>query len=89
MVSWKLAAEMNVMCERLAGTREQLQRETAARIEAIERLRHNDRLATVGRIAAGMAHELGTPLSVTQGHADLLLDGRSVLAKRDAEVSTN
>lgn len=71
----ELAREMNVMCDRLAETREQLQRETAGRIEALQRLRHNDRLATVGRISAGMAHELGTPLSVIQGHAGLLAEG--------------
>jgi two-component system, NtrC family, sensor kinase len=71
----ELGAEMNLMCDRLVETREELQRETAARIEAIERLRQNDRLATVGRIAAGVAHELGTPLNVVQGHADLIAAG--------------
>lgn len=71
----ELASEMNLMCDRLAEAREQLQRETAARIETLERLRQNDRLATVGRIAAGMAHELGTPLSVIQGHAELIAEG--------------
>lgn len=70
-----LAREMNLMCDHLARARLELERETAARIDAIERLRHADRLSTVGRLAAGMAHELGTPLSVIQGHADLLADG--------------
>jgi len=68
----ELANEMNLMCDRLVAAREDLQRETNARIAAIERLRQNDRLATVGRVAAGIAHELGTPLSVIQGHADLI-----------------
>jgi signal transduction histidine kinase len=72
-----LAREMNLMCDRLMATREELQQETAARIEALQNLRQNDRLATVGRIAAGLAHELGTPLSVIQGHADLIAEGGS------------
>ncbi|MCO5169685.1 MAG: HAMP domain-containing histidine kinase [Planctomycetes bacterium] len=79
-----LAREMNLMCDHLALARAQLERETAARIDAIERLRHADRLSTVGRLAAGMAHELGTPLSVIQGHADLLADG-ALSAEETAE----
>lgn len=67
-----LAREMNLMCDRLIAARDELEQEATARIAALENLRQNDRLATVGRIAAGMAHELGTPLSVIQGHADLL-----------------
>ncbi len=31
---------------------------------AVEQLRRGDRLMTVGRLAAGLAHELGTPLNV-------------------------
>jgi len=40
-----------------------------------ERLRHADRLAILGRLAAGVAHELGTPLSVIRLHAQLLASG--------------
>lgn len=70
-----LAREMNLMCDRLIAARNQIEQESAARIEALENLRQNDRLATVGRLAAGMAHELGTPLTVIQGHADLIAEG--------------
>ena len=45
--------------------------ETAARIAAMEQLRHADRLKTVGRLASGIAHELGTPLNVVAGRAGL------------------
>ena len=39
---------------------------------ALEQLRHEDRLRTVGRLASGVAHELGTPLNVVQGRAGLI-----------------
>ncbi len=68
----ELASEMNAMCARLVAAREDLQRETAARIRTVEQLRHADRLNTVGRIASGLAHELGTPLNVIGVHAEIL-----------------
>jgi two-component system NtrC family sensor kinase len=63
----ELAAEINLMCERLADER-------AAREQATEQLRHADRLTTVGKLASGLAHELGTPLNVVQGRAKLIVD---------------
>ncbi|HQP38827.1 MAG TPA: HAMP domain-containing sensor histidine kinase, partial [Polyangiaceae bacterium] len=38
-------------------------------------LRHADRVATVGRLAAGMAHELGTPLNVVAARAKQIAAG--------------
>ena len=55
----ELANEINLMCERLAAER-------SAREQATEQLRHADRLTTVGKLASGLAHELGTPLNVVQ-----------------------
>jgi signal transduction histidine kinase len=42
------------------------------RTKAIDELRHAERLATVGKLAAGLAHELGTPMNVISGRADLI-----------------
>lgn len=38
-----------------------------------ERLLHSEKLVTAGQLAAGIAHEVGTPLSVARGRAELSL----------------
>jgi two-component system NtrC family sensor kinase len=68
----QLAEEIDAMCDRLAESQERLRQETEGRIQAIEQLRHVDRLATVGQLASGVAHELGTPLSVVGMRAQLI-----------------
>jgi signal transduction histidine kinase len=60
------------MCEQLSLAREAVRKETEARIATLEQLRHSERLATIGQLAAGMAHELGTPLNVVTGRAKLM-----------------
>lgn len=70
----ELAAALNEMCDHLAEARENLITETEARIQAMQQLRHADRLTTVGRLAAGMAHELGTPLNVASARADMICE---------------
>jgi len=68
-----LANAMNQMCEQLAASREAIRKETEARIAALEQLRHTERLATLGRLSSGIAHELGTPLNVVSGRAKLII----------------
>lgn len=50
--------------------------EVRAREQAQLHLRHADRLAAVGRLTAGVAHQLGTPLNVISAHASLIARGR-------------
>lgn len=72
----ELAHEMNSMCGELSLARDKLLTEADARVAAQEQLRHADRLSTVGKLAAGVAHELGTPLNVILGRAKMIASGR-------------
>ncbi len=72
----ELGRELNAMCDRLEEANDRVASETAARITALEQLRHADRLMTVGKLASGVAHELGTPLNVVSGRAKMLERGQ-------------
>ncbi|MBK8251216.1 MAG: HAMP domain-containing protein [Polyangiaceae bacterium] len=76
-----LAIELNQMSAKLRASEEQTRKESERRLAAVNQLRHADRLATVGTLASGIAHELGTPLAVVQGRATLIEEAVS-----DAEV---
>lgn len=72
----ELAESFNDMCDALAAARERTESEASQKVAAIEQLRHADRLNTIGRLASGVAHELGTPLNVVSGRADLIASGK-------------
>jgi signal transduction histidine kinase len=74
----ELATEMNAMCLRLLETRQALTAETEERQRAQDQLRHADRLATVGKLSSGIAHELGTPLGVALMRANMLASNQSL-----------
>jgi two-component system NtrC family sensor kinase len=69
----ELAGEINAMCDQLVAANERAAKETETRIATLEQLRHVDRLKTVGELASGVAHELGTPLNVVMGHARIMM----------------
>ncbi len=72
----ELAESLNQMCRKVAESQATIREETARRVAAMEQLRHADRLKTVGRLASGIAHELGTPLNVIAGRAGLIASGK-------------
>jgi signal transduction histidine kinase len=61
------------MLDTLADVEQRIRTEQRSRGALQERLRESERLASIGRLAAGLAHELGTPLSVVDGHAQRAL----------------
>jgi signal transduction histidine kinase len=83
-----LAAEMNAMCAQLSDVHARVKAESAARVAAMEQLRHADRLMTVGKLASGLAHELGTPLNVIEARASMIVSDPSAdeTARKHAEV---
>ncbi len=70
--------------EKLRGL---LNRETTARIATVEQLRHRDRLAMVGQISSGIAHEIGTPLNVIAGRARLITEPDATLDEACAHAA--
>ena len=84
----QLANEMNHMCDELLVARDRLRQEIVARSNAQDALRHADRLTTVGLLAAGIAHELGTPLNVVSMRARMISTGeiKGVAVNENADI---
>jgi two-component system NtrC family sensor kinase len=78
----ELGRAVKTMTARLRGEEEalrskvdELTRTTQRLGEARDQVTRSDRLASVGRLAAGLAHEVGNPLAALLGFEDLLLGG--------------
>ena len=54
---------------------EEVERTTESLREAQDRLVRSEQLASVGRLAAGIAHEIGNPIAAIMGMQDLILEG--------------
>ncbi len=70
----ELAQNFNRMAESLVKQRRQAEREAEERLALERKLRHSERLAAVGHLAAGVAHEMGAPLQVIDGRAKQLVN---------------
>lgn len=64
-----LAERFNEMTGSLRDAREQILAGVDGKLALEARLRHSEKLATIGQLAAGIAHEVGTPLNVISGRA--------------------
>ncbi|MDH3725962.1 MAG: HAMP domain-containing protein, partial [Myxococcales bacterium] len=78
----RLASAFNEMASQLRADRaalqerlEELERTTGELTTAQEQLVRSARLAAVGRLSAGVAHEIGNPLAAIRGMLDLMLAG--------------
>jgi len=67
-----IANRFNAMTGALRDAREEMDRHANARLAMETRLRQSEKLATIGQMAAEIAHEVGTPLNVIGGRARAL-----------------
>jgi signal transduction histidine kinase len=68
-----VAAAFNRMTERLAEARQRVEAETGRSLELMRRLRQTESLAIAGKLCSSIAHEVGTPLNIIAGRAELML----------------
>lgn len=68
----ELTQAFNAMLKELAEARGRLEAEVETRIALETGLRRVDKLATLGQLSAGLAHEIGSPLLILGGRAQAL-----------------
>jgi two-component system NtrC family sensor kinase len=71
-----LTEEFRRLDRELTSARERLLREHRRQLELERNLRHTDKLATIGTLASGLAHEIGSPMAVIRGRAEYLLHNK-------------
>ena len=86
----ELMSAFNAVTGRLQATHEQLRAEVARLTrelsEANEQLGRSKRLAALGEMAAGIAHELNNPLTTVTGFTELVLDDLAPDAQYRSEL---
>jgi signal transduction histidine kinase len=83
IAAWAVGTTLGVfllMVELVDRLRAHVDREERARSVAMSQLRHSERLNALGTLAAGVAHEIATPLGAITLNAELVASGR----RRDA-----
>ncbi len=68
----ELAQAFNQMSVDLKNARDRLIREAEEKLELERSLRQSEKLATIGQLASGLAHEVGTPLNIIFGRTELV-----------------
>jgi len=86
----KLSQAFNQMAIDLREAQERMTQESETRLDLERSLRQSEKLAMIGQLASGLAHEIGTPLNVIGGRAEMtkkkLEDKETVLKNLDVIV---
>ncbi len=69
----RLTDELNRMAEQLEVQNRRRDRFYQEKLQLEKSLRHAEKLASIGQLSSGLAHEIGTPLNVISGRAEYLL----------------
>lgn len=90
----RLSSSLNRMLKRISADKEKLTQTVEGLEKANKELRHAqseiiraEKLASVGRLAAGIAHEIGNPIGIVLGYLDLLKQNDIDAADREAFLS--
>jgi len=82
-----LTEEFRRLDSQLTNARERLFSEHRRQLELERNLRHSEKLATIGTLASGLAHEIGSPMAVIRGRAEYLLHNDPAPPKRSESLS--
>ncbi|WP_336366203.1 sensor histidine kinase [Marinobacter sp. C2H3] len=81
---------VSALAERMATAEVEIDARIERERSLAEQLRHQEKVAMIGRVAGGVAHELGAPLNVIQGRAAILeredTDERRLRQVQDIQV---
>lgn len=69
----ELGAELNRMLDSIEEAESEIEQRRRAQISLERQLQQAEKLAAIGQLSAGIAHEIGSPLSVIEGKAQRAL----------------
>jgi two-component system NtrC family sensor kinase len=82
-----LARTFNRLAINLKTAQEKIIQEAENRLQLERELRQSEKLAIVGQLASGLAHDIGTPLNIISGRAELIK--RRLEEKEEAQKDLN